>query len=194
MAVSVAAALLAPGQIRAATVNIDFTFTNPSVGDVVTGEIDGLTVGGTSSASAVYITGYTDPPPPSPYSSIYTFPTPLLMTAITTNSFTVDGSGDLTVADFNGEGFFGSPGTNVNLAIVRVLPSVDVGGVFQNIYPASGPIVQSGGDFGQLDYVPVPVSATPLPAALPLFATGLGALGLFGWRKKRKNAAANAAP
>ena len=28
--------------------------------------------------------------------------------------------------------------------------------------------------------------ATPLPAALPLFATGLGALGLFQWRRKRK--------
>lgn len=28
---------------------------------------------------------------------------------------------------------------------------------------------------------------TPIPAALPLFATGLGAMGLFGWRKKRKN-------
>jgi hypothetical protein len=32
-------------------------------------------------------------------------------------------------------------------------------------------------------------SATPLPAALPLFATGLGALGLLGWRRKRKAAA-----
>ena len=32
-------------------------------------------------------------------------------------------------------------------------------------------------------------SATPLPAALPLFASGLGALGLLGWRKKRKAAA-----
>ncbi len=29
-------------------------------------------------------------------------------------------------------------------------------------------------------------SATPLPAALPLFATGLGALGLLSWRRKRK--------
>jgi hypothetical protein len=28
--------------------------------------------------------------------------------------------------------------------------------------------------------------ATPLPAALPLFATGLGAFGLLGWRRKRK--------
>ncbi len=25
-----------------------------------------------------------------------------------------------------------------------------------------------------------------LPGALPLFATGLGALGLLGWRRKRK--------
>ena len=31
---------------------------------------------------------------------------------------------------------------------------------------------------------------TPLPAALPLFATGLGALGLLGWRRKRKVVAA----
>jgi len=37
------------------------------------------------------------------------------------------------------------------------------------------------------------LSATPLPAALPLFASGLGGLGLLGWRRKRKNAAAIAA-
>jgi hypothetical protein len=30
------------------------------------------------------------------------------------------------------------------------------------------------------------VVVTPLPAALPLFATGLGVLGLLGWRRKRK--------
>jgi len=29
---------------------------------------------------------------------------------------------------------------------------------------------------------------TPLPPALPLFASGLGLMGLFGWRRKRKNA------
>ena len=33
-------------------------------------------------------------------------------------------------------------------------------------------------------------AATPLPAALPLFATGLGALGLFGLRRKKKARAA----
>jgi len=31
---------------------------------------------------------------------------------------------------------------------------------------------------------------TPLPATLPLFATGLGAFGLLGWRRKRKKAVA----
>jgi MYXO-CTERM domain-containing protein len=31
----------------------------------------------------------------------------------------------------------------------------------------------------------VSVSATPLPDSLPLFATGLAALGLLGWRRRR---------
>ena len=35
-----------------------------------------------------------------------------------------------------------------------------------------------------------PRATTPLPAALPLFATGLGALGLIGWWRKRKAQAA----
>jgi hypothetical protein len=30
------------------------------------------------------------------------------------------------------------------------------------------------------------ITTTPLPAALPLFATGIGGLGLLGWRRKRK--------
>ena len=42
--------------------------------------------------------------------------------------------------------------------------------------------------FGVGEQVVVP-GGVPLPAALPLFATGLGALGLIGWRRKRKAAA-----
>ncbi len=36
----------------------------------------------------------------------------------------------------------------------------------------------------------VRVAVIPLPAALPLFVTGLGFMGLLGWRRKRKAAAA----
>jgi hypothetical protein len=43
--------------------------------------------------------------------------------------------------------------------------------------------------FNNIYSPPGSVTATPLPGALPLFATGLGALGLLGWRRKRKLAA-----
>ena len=36
------------------------------------------------------------------------------------------------------------------------------------------------------EYLAASVSQVPPPAALPLFTTGLGALGLLGWRRKRK--------
>ena len=38
-----------------------------------------------------------------------------------------------------------------------------------------------------------PVSQAPLPAALPLFASGLGGMGLFAWWRKRKRVGAPAA-
>jgi hypothetical protein len=47
--------------------------------------------------------------------------------------------------------------------------------------------IHSGGltnDLANID-LGVPPSV-PIPAALPLFATGLGGLGLLGWRRKRK--------
>jgi hypothetical protein len=40
-------------------------------------------------------------------------------------------------------------------------------------------------DVSNITYSVTPLT-TPLPAALPLFATGLGGLGLLGWRRKRK--------
>jgi hypothetical protein len=50
-------------------------------------------------------------------------------------------------------------------------------------------------DFGSNQGMPGSwaVTTTPLPAALPLFSGGLAALGLLGWRRKRKNGAAIAA-
>ena len=48
------------------------------------------------------------------------------------------------------------------------------------------PPIQITGANGQVSTVSnfISPSPVPLPAALPLFATGLGAMGLFGWRKK----------
>jgi len=36
------------------------------------------------------------------------------------------------------------------------------------------------------------LTTTPLPATLPMFASGLGVLGLLRWRKKRKSLVAAA--
>jgi len=44
-------------------------------------------------------------------------------------------------------------------------------------------------DYIGFDYVSLAAQETPLPAAFPLFATGLGALGLLGWRRRKKAAA-----
>ena len=49
-------------------------------------------------------------------------------------------------------------------------------------------------DFNYLDdtfvFTNVAIADTPLPGALPLFATGLSGLGLLGWRRARKRLAA----
>lgn len=44
------------------------------------------------------------------------------------------------------------------------------------------------GAFFELDHMQIAVAPVPIPAALPLFAGGLGLLGLLGWRRKRKAA------
>jgi hypothetical protein len=54
---------------------------------------------------------------------------------------------------------------------------------------AINPTIFEGVDFIGVDdvrFVGGFSTTTPLPAALSLFATGIGGLGLLGWRRKRK--------
>jgi len=59
------------------------------------------------------------------------------------------------------------------------------------VYPPGPPSNFSGPIFAFDDAVQIGTwevtlhDATPLPAALPLSAIGLGALGLLGWRRKK---------
>jgi hypothetical protein len=65
------------------------------------------------------------------------------------------------------------------------LLSISLGGV--------GGYSFSDGVLGDNTIGSISISATPLPTTLPLLATGLGALGLVGWWRKRKASAGLAA-
>jgi hypothetical protein len=64
-------------------------------------------------------------------------------------------------------------------------PVTDTGFTSGNTFPTTGGIFVLS-SIGNTTFTATIGSATPLPAALPLFATGLGAIGLLGWRRKRK--------
>jgi hypothetical protein len=69
--------------------------------------------------------------------------------------------------------------------------SFDTASLAYNVYYAGGYGIQRGNIVQAFStFTITQVATTPLPAALPIFATGLAGLGLFGWRRKRKAQAA----
>jgi len=77
--------------------------------------------------------------------------------------------------------------------------SIDVTAFINSLIALSSPYAElqivwprnrSDGYYVAFSPVYLEVEQTPLPAALPLFASGLGALGVLGWRRKRKAKAA----
>jgi hypothetical protein len=71
-----------------------------------------------------------------------------------------------------------------------VLPQASYIVAFLNEGTAAAPDWVATANSGAIFETDRPTGSTPLPATLPLFATGLGALGLLGWRRKRKSQAA----
>jgi len=61
------------------------------------------------------------------------------------------------------------------------LPGAITGGIFSGDGDTSVP-----GDTELANLTSGTATPTPLPATIPLFATGVGGLGLLGWRRKRK--------
>ncbi len=171
--VAASAMVLSAVTANASVLNFSFSFSNAN--GTITGEIDGLSSNSTGSASAVIIDSYP--------TSLYQFMgTPICNFGCNTvvspwtavhNSFTVS-NGQLTNADFEAINFNSTELMLDTATSMFFLLNGDTGAT---------PVGATTATF----------SATPLPTALPLFATGLGAMGLFGWRRKRKNAAALAA-
>lgn len=112
------------------------------------------------------------------YSATYSKPYPFGM------SFQTNSSGALTVASF-----FGTDATSVNtdnFGTWSAALAVNGNAVFTDFNGLKN-FIQIGANQNIANWSVSEVpTATPLPAALPLFASGLSALGLFGWRRKRK--------
>jgi hypothetical protein len=156
---------------------LDFSFTISGAQGTATGIIEGLSDNSTSVPSAVYIESYSSQPD-------FSFSVPVLLTEILgnpfgppDNNFTVQ-NGAITAYDYYGATF-----TDGVTEVALELDSFDLA-----VYQQGG----KAGCSGVCAYINsddtvtfAPISPTPLPAALPLFAAGLGALGLLGWRRKR---------
>jgi hypothetical protein len=97
---------------------------------------------------------------------------------------------DLTV-QFYGPGYISTLNLVFeNSLLVPIADNPIVGGIGGPSYECAGYSCNSD-DERYVDADSGYASATtPLPAALPLFAAGLGGMGLLGWRRKRKFAAA----
>ena len=85
----------------------------------------------------------------------------------------------LDLASYN-PAFVTANGGSAASALATLLAGMDAGKAYFNIHTLSFP----GGEIRGF----LAVAATPLPSALPLFAGGLGALGLLAWRRRRKAA------
>jgi hypothetical protein len=98
---------------------------------------------------------------------------------VTSGSY--DHTFDMTLASSWNATFITANGGTTAGAFAALLAGAASGRAYLNIHSSFAPAGEIRGFLA---------AETPLPAALPLFATGLGALGIAGWRRRRKAGAA----
>jgi hypothetical protein len=165
------------------------TFPGTNVGTVGcgatdTGQIGNLTIYNSGSGGAYVNTANN----PVNYEFYFAGGTPLTITGKIGNNGVGDAI-DMELLSWNGS-------AATLLASIQI-PFSSGPSLTYTLYSGSDPILAAGNyiisTFLAVGNVTDPnfqvnfaLSQTPLPAALPLFASGLGAIGLLGWRKKRK--------
>jgi hypothetical protein len=192
--IALALGVFSAAPVKASTVNDNISFT-----DVGTYQVSGAGFyNGTAVASASFLITF-DPTQLYLTQSITGFITNLVV-SVTDNRFSpanltfnniayfaFDGAGTLTLSSNSAlsKNLIGTPDITIGVNGWAYTPGSAVW------YSQTGfnDTLTTSGDVSILQTRGSNQSETPLPAALPLFATGLGALGLLAQRRKRKAAA-----
>jgi hypothetical protein len=184
-----------PESANATTITFTGEYTGTFTGGIVGGPspIILLSSGNGTVATAAYnLTNVSF----SHNTSITSFTPPFPTQTIYNGSLTLSGGGNGIGGSYTGtfQLFADTSGGTIHLDLTDLIGSGVLAG-----YAGSGtadgtvaftPILPPIGFDGTFDVtVNATLSNTPLPSALPLFASGLGVMGLLGWRRKRKAAA-----
>jgi hypothetical protein len=171
------AAQAIPVELQYSGIVSDTTVTGVSPGDTITFDVFADN-GGSSLISQTW--SVTDITSATITAGTYSATTSGPVSGLSSGSFTTNSSGFLATLSFSA---LFQNGTDTN------------GATLFSYYMNGGNPIWFEETFGNsfnanvvpnIDNTTISLVPTPLPAAFPLFATGIGGLGLLGWRRKRK--------